>query len=131
MGYSFQLTARVLLYASSHRQDYTYHSLCYTSHGALAGTRNSSVGPPHEGSIRRPIAPWANALTTLLLLEQLVEKFPIRSVGRVLEYSNWGSVVRIPLVEIVLSVTLGAQLRTECVLKTRIQSGQLKNPLSL
>ena len=25
--------------------------------GALAGTRNSSMGPPHEGSIRRPIAP--------------------------------------------------------------------------
>ena len=30
---------------------------CYTSHGALAGTGNSSMGPPHEGSIRRPIAP--------------------------------------------------------------------------
>ena len=29
----------------------TYHSLCYTSRGALAGTRNSSMGPPHEGSI--------------------------------------------------------------------------------
>ena len=36
MGYSFQLAAMVLLYASSHRQDNTYHSLCYTSHGALA-----------------------------------------------------------------------------------------------
>ena len=36
--------------------------LCYTSRGALAGTRNSSMGPPHEGSIRRPIAPWANSL---------------------------------------------------------------------
>ena len=31
MGYSFQLTARVLLYAPSHRQDSTYHNLCYTS----------------------------------------------------------------------------------------------------
>ena len=30
---------------------------------SLAGTRNSSMGSPHEGSIRRPIAPWANALT--------------------------------------------------------------------
>ena len=58
----YWLTARVLLYAPSHRQDNTYHGLCYTSRGALAGTRNSSVGPPHEGSIRRPIAPWANAL---------------------------------------------------------------------
>ena len=35
IGYSFQLTARVLLYAPSHRQDSTYHSLCYTSHGSL------------------------------------------------------------------------------------------------
>ena len=52
-----QLAARVLLYAPSHRQDNTYHGLCYTSRGALAGTRNSSMGPPHEGSIRRPIAP--------------------------------------------------------------------------
>ena len=39
------------------RQDSTYHGRCYTSRGALAGTRNSSMGPPHEGSIRRPIAP--------------------------------------------------------------------------
>ena len=44
MGYSFRLTARVLLYAPSHRQDNTH--LCYTSRGALAGTRNSSMGPP-------------------------------------------------------------------------------------
>ena len=48
--YSFRLAARVLLYESSHRQDRTYHSLCYTSRGALTGTRNSSMGPPHEGS---------------------------------------------------------------------------------
>ena len=57
IGYSYRLTARVLLYAPSHRQDSTYHGLWYTSRGALAGTRNSSMGPPHEGSIRRPIAP--------------------------------------------------------------------------
>ena len=40
IGYSYRLTARVLLYAPSHRQDSTYHGLCYTSRGALAGTRN-------------------------------------------------------------------------------------------
>ena len=40
IGYSYLLTARVLLYAPSHRQDNTYHGLCYTSRGALAGTRN-------------------------------------------------------------------------------------------
>ena len=52
IGYSFQLTARVLLYAPSHRQDSTHHSLCYTSCGALAEMRNSSMGSPHEGLIR-------------------------------------------------------------------------------
>ena len=31
IGYSLRLTARVLLYAPSHRQDSTYHGLCYTS----------------------------------------------------------------------------------------------------
>ena len=41
-----RLAAKVLLYAPSHRQDSTYHGLCYTSRGALAGTRNSSVDPP-------------------------------------------------------------------------------------
>ena len=57
IGYSYRLTARFLLYAPSHTQDNTYHSLCYISRGALAGTRNSSMGPPHEGSIQRPTAP--------------------------------------------------------------------------
>ena len=36
MGYS--LAARILLHAPSNRQDSTYHGLCYTSGGALAGT---------------------------------------------------------------------------------------------
>ena len=57
-----------ILYAPFHTQDSTYHGLCYTSRGALAGTRNSSMGSTHEGSIRRPIALWANALTTELHL---------------------------------------------------------------
>ena len=35
----------------------TYHGLCYTSRGALAGTRNSSMGSSH-GSIRRPERRW-------------------------------------------------------------------------
>ena len=52
--YSFRLAARVLLYAPS----FCYTTaFCYTSRGALAGTRNSSMGPSHEGSIRSPIAP--------------------------------------------------------------------------
>ena len=44
IGYSFRLAARVLLYAPSHRQDSTYHSLCYTSRRALAGMRNTQTG---------------------------------------------------------------------------------------
>ena len=68
MGYSFQLTARVILYAPSHREDSTYHSLCYTSRGALAGMKNNSMGPLHEGSIRRPIAPSANVLLQMKTL---------------------------------------------------------------
>ena len=43
IGYSYRLTARVLLYAPSHRQDNTYHGLCYTSRGALGGTRNMII----------------------------------------------------------------------------------------
>ena len=50
IGYSYRLTARVLLYAPSHIEDNTYHGLCYTSRGALAGARNGyqlSVKLPH------------------------------------------------------------------------------------
>ena len=71
MGYSFRLTARAFLYAPSQRQDCTYHSLCYTSRGALARTRNRSMGSPHEGSIRRHIAPSVKALTTELHLASI------------------------------------------------------------
>ena len=37
--YSFRLATRVILYASSHRQDNTYHDLCYTSRGTLEGRK--------------------------------------------------------------------------------------------
>ena len=50
IGYSYRLTARVLLYAPSHTQDNTYHGICYTSRGALAGTRNSSGSNVSSGS---------------------------------------------------------------------------------
>ena len=52
IGYSYRLTARVLLYAPSHRQDNTYYGLCYTSRGALAGTREIAqwVHPMKERS---------------------------------------------------------------------------------
>ena len=46
--FNLRLAARVILYASSHRQDNTYYGICYTSCGALAGTRNSSMCPPRR-----------------------------------------------------------------------------------
>ena len=42
----FSISSKDYFYASSHRQDNTYNSLWYTSHGTLAGTKNSSMGPP-------------------------------------------------------------------------------------
>ena len=59
IGYSYRLTAKVLLYAPSHRQDNTYHGLCYTSRRALAGLereigqwvhpmKDRSDDPPHH-----------------------------------------------------------------------------------
>ena len=42
-GKSFRLLARDILYATPHIQDSTYHGLCYTSRGTLAGTRNSCI----------------------------------------------------------------------------------------
>ena len=49
MNYSFQLIARVLLYAPSHRQDSIYHGLWYTSRG----TRNGSMTTTHYTMSKR------------------------------------------------------------------------------
>ena len=38
-GLLFPISSKGILYAP-------YHGLCYTSRGALTGTRNSSMGPP-------------------------------------------------------------------------------------
>ena len=42
----FPINSKGSFICISHRQDSTYQSLYYTSRGALAGTRNSSMGPP-------------------------------------------------------------------------------------
>ena len=56
IGYSYRLTARVLLYAPSHRQDNTYHGLCYTSRGAMAGTTLwKSICSWYDGSSDRSL----------------------------------------------------------------------------
>ena len=67
MSYSLRLTAKVLLYAPSHRQDSTYHGLLYTSRAVLAGTRNSSMGP-HKGSDN----PSLNALLPITKLKTFI-----------------------------------------------------------
>ena len=59
-----------------HTMDNTYHI------PALAGTRNSSVGPPHEGSIWRPIAPWVNTLTTELHLAPVCPSVLVCNLSR-------------------------------------------------
>ena len=57
-GLLFPINNKGSFIPPSHRQDSTYQGdLWYTSRGALVGSRNSSMGPPHEGSNRRPIAP--------------------------------------------------------------------------
>ena len=53
MGYFLRLAARVRLYALSHRQDNTHHSLCYTSRGSLAGARNSAEGVTNLGNSKQ------------------------------------------------------------------------------
>ena len=92
MGYSFQLTARVILYAPSHREDSTHHSFCYTSRGALAGMKNNSMGLLHEGSIRRPIAPWANVhLQMKTLFFSMVHLLGESDDGAGIHFSLWSS----------------------------------------
>ena len=73
MGYSFQLAARVLLYASSQRQDKTYHGLCYTSRGALAGTRNMAC--------ERIRAPTSNTLLFPIIMTRCVSPDDFVSSG--------------------------------------------------
>ena len=56
IGYSYRLTARVLLYAPSHRQDSTYHGLCYTQWVHLMNDRSDD--PSHH---ERTLYLWATS----------------------------------------------------------------------
>ena len=76
IGYSYRLTARVLLYAPSHRQDNTYHGLCYTSRGALAGTKNSSMGTLFSFRVtKKHNIPQCDLSITLLLMSYRLMSF--------------------------------------------------------
>ena len=76
MGYSFRLTARILLYAPSHRQDNTYHGLCYTSREALAGMRNinGNTRVRHENTLEERRFHISRKQETTALLPTLVNK---------------------------------------------------------
>ena len=78
IGYSYRLTARVLLYAPSHRQDNTYHGLCYTSRGALAGTRNSSMGP-HNRQLKHQQQDTDNRKKIYLVIKKKNSKIILQS----------------------------------------------------
>ena len=54
----------------------------YTSRGALAGKREIAQWVDHEGSIQRPVAPRANALTTELHLVEYWLETRNSSMGR-------------------------------------------------
>ena len=96
IGYSYWLTARVLLYAPSHRQDNTYHSLCYTSRGALAGTRNSSMGPPMKDRSddpphhERTLYLWAMSRSGPMVQGPVWCKVTLRSIpiSKILSFSD-------------------------------------------
>ena len=84
IGYSFRLTARVLLYAPSHRQDSTYHSLCYTSRGA----------PCHfEGCKLRIVFSQALTLTRVHAADVRQETFKSNDMSRLGSDLGLGSVL--------------------------------------
>ena len=56
-----------ILYAPSHKEHSTYHRLCYIIHGALAGMRNRSMGPPRRTGLKTH-GTMVNALTMELHL---------------------------------------------------------------
>ena len=77
-GLLFLISSKGSFYAPSHRQNSTYHGLCYTSRAALAGTRNRSMGPPWR--IDRPsITPWLDVVRKACMSPWL------KLIGRCLE----------------------------------------------
>ena len=74
-GLLFLIAARVLLYASSHRQDKTYHSLCYTSCGALVGTRSMLSGSTMKNRSNNPLHHEG-----MLLPQSYISLLPLHSV---------------------------------------------------
>ena len=89
IGYSYRLTARVILYAPSHRQDNTYHGLCYTSRGALAGTSTHErhIGSQWKVSLRV----WSARAATQAMQRLLVNPVSLRIVFWEIAFHSWCS----------------------------------------
>ena len=61
-GLLFPINSKESFFMRHHTEDCTYNALCYTSSGALAGTRNSSMGPLWEIDPTTYITQLAGAL---------------------------------------------------------------------
>ena len=59
-------SSKVFLYAPSHRQDRTFHSLCYTSRGGLAGMING-LFKMKEGNVL-----FNDTLNTFIIMRNLI-----------------------------------------------------------
>ena len=70
----------VLLYAPSHRQDSSYHGLCYTSRGALAGTRKRSNECKIMNYEKKNEQPPAKCLFNILLIIEQVPRSQLVSI---------------------------------------------------
>ena len=76
---SFQLAARVRLYAPSHRQNNTYHGLCYSSRGRA---RCSSVVRAFaHGAMGRRIDPSWGGPIELFLVPASAPRYPSTVAG--------------------------------------------------
>ena len=72
IAYSLRLTARVLLCAPSHRQDSTYHVLCYTSRGAPRPTPMPMIGAGSGASYRTVISHLSLLTAKTLFLNRIL-----------------------------------------------------------
>ena len=127
IGYYLRLTARVLLYAPSHRQDSTYHGLCYTSRGALRSyfereiaqwvhpMKDRSDDPSHHERTlylwatsrshfaTKSSAIWSRSVSKpqphgrILVLEALTLNSTVDSLGQVVNTSLYGWDIRYEL----------------------------------
>ena len=65
-----------------HRQDSTYHGLCYTNRGALAGTRNRSMDPPRADALPRSYISLPDMMVTVPPLRDVATDYAIEDTRR-------------------------------------------------